>query len=106
MRVLLDGCVPKRLARELAMHEVQPAPKMGWGDLNDGPLLDVMTGCFDVLVTVDKNLPEQQRLDHRPFAVVLLRAWTNRLADLLPLVPALRLAIEELRPGQVRELAS
>jgi len=28
---------------------------MGWGDLDDGPLLDVMAGRFDVLVTVDKR---------------------------------------------------
>jgi predicted nuclease of predicted toxin-antitoxin system len=105
VRVLLDGCVPKRLAKELSVHEVQTAPEMGWGDLDDGPLLDAMGGYFDVLVTVDKSLPKQQRLTNRPFAVIVLRAKTNRLVDLLPLVPALRLAIEELRPGQVRELA-
>ena len=106
MRVLLDGCVPRRLAKELAEHEVQTVPKMGWGNFDDGPLLDVMAGRFDVLITIDKSLPKQQRLNNRPFAVIVLRAKTNRLSDLLPLVPALRLAIEELRPGQVRELAS
>ncbi len=84
-------------------HEVQTAPEMGWGDLDDGPLLDAMAG--DALVTVDKSLPKQQRLTKRPFAVIVLRAKTNRLTDLLPLVPALRLAIEKRRPGQIRELA-
>lgn len=105
MRVLLDGCVPRRLAKELSAHEVRTAPKMGWGDLDDGLLLDAMAGRFDVLATVDKNLPKQQQLGNRPFAIVVLRVKINRLADLLPLVPALRLAIEELRPGQIRELA-
>jgi predicted nuclease of predicted toxin-antitoxin system len=105
VKVLLDGCLPRRLAKELSMHEVQTAPKMGWGNLDDGPLLNAMAGRFDILVTVDKGLPKQQRLSDRPFAVVVLRAKTNRLTDLLPLVPALRLAIEELRPGQVREVA-
>lgn len=104
MRVLLDGCVPRRLANELSKHEVKTAPEMDWADLDDGPLLEAMAGRFDVLVTVDKSLPKQQRLDNRSFAVIVLRARTNRLADLLPLVPALRIAIEELRPGQVREL--
>jgi predicted nuclease of predicted toxin-antitoxin system len=103
--VLLDGCVPKRLANELSVHEVRTVPEMGWADLDDGPLLEAMTGRFDVLVTVDKGLPKQQRLSDRPFAVIILRAKTNRLVDLLPLVPALRHAIAELRPGQVRELA-
>jgi hypothetical protein len=53
---------------------------MGWADLDDGPLLDVMAERFDVLVTVDKSLPKQQRIDDRPLAVVVLRAKTNRLA--------------------------
>lgn len=105
MRVLLDACVPRRLAAALPSHEVQTAQKMGWGDLDDGPLLDAMTEHFDILVTVDKNLPKQQQLGSRPFAVIVLRAKTNRLGDLLPLVPALHQAIEEIRPGQVRELA-
>ena len=78
---------------------------MGWGDLDDGPLLNAMAGRFDVLITVDKSLPKQQRLSNRPFAVVVLRARTNRLTDLLPLVPALQAAIEKLAPGEVRELA-
>jgi predicted nuclease of predicted toxin-antitoxin system len=104
VRVLLDGCVPSRLADELD-HEVKTAPEMGWADLDDGPLLDVMPGRFDVLVTVDKNLPKQQRIDNRPLAVVVLRAKTNRLADLLPHVPRLRAVLENARPGQVYEIS-
>jgi len=45
---------------------------MGWADLDDGPLLDSMAWGFDVLVTVDKSLPKQQRIDNRPLAVVVL----------------------------------
>lgn len=103
-RVLLDACVPVRLARELPDHEVRHATEVGWGNLDDGPLLQVMAGRFDVLVTVDKNLQHQQRLDDRPFAVVLLRAKTNRLTDLMPLVPKLRAILKRLTPGQLFEL--
>jgi predicted nuclease of predicted toxin-antitoxin system len=105
MRILLDACVPRRLANELPGHEVRTVPEMGWADLDDGPLLDAMAGLFDALVTVDKNLPKQQRVQNRLFGIVVLRAKTNRLADLLPVVAALRAALEELRPGEVRELA-
>lgn len=105
VRVLLDACVPRRLAGKLSGHEVRTAPEMGWGDLDDGPFLDAMGGRFDVLITVDKSLPKQQRLSNRPFAVVVLRARTNRLTDLLPLVPALQAAIQKLAPGQALELA-
>jgi predicted nuclease of predicted toxin-antitoxin system len=103
--VLLDACVPSRLAGELPDHEVQTAPKMGWANLDDGPLLDAMAKRFDVLVTVDKSLPKQQRIDNRPLAVVVLRAKTNRLADLLPHVPSLRAVLENARPGQVFEIS-
>lgn len=106
MRILLDACVPRRLANELLGHEVRTVPEMGWADLDDGPLLNVMAGLFDVLVTVDKNLPKQQRINTRPFGIVILRAKTNRLADLLPLVSALLVALGELHPGEVRELTS
>ena len=78
---------------------------MGWGDLDDGPLLDAMAERFDILVTVDKSLPQQQNLAKRPVAVLILRAKTNRFADLQPLVPALRVAITELQPGEIREIA-
>jgi len=78
---------------------------MGWADLDDGPLLDAMTARFDVLVTVDKSLPKQQRIDNRPLAVVVLRAKTNRLADLLPHVPRLRALLENARPGQAYEIS-
>lgn len=79
---------------------------MGWGDLDDGPLLDAMTGLFDVLLTVDRSLPKQQSLTGRPFAVLVLRARTNRLADLLPLVPAVLTVLLELGQGEVRELVA
>jgi len=78
---------------------------MGWANLDDGPLLDAMAKRFDVLVTVDKSLPKQQRIDNRPLAVIVLRAKTNRLADLLPHVPRLRAVIENVRPGQVFEIS-
>ncbi|MFL6197968.1 MAG: DUF5615 family PIN-like protein, partial [Thermoanaerobaculia bacterium] len=105
MRVLLDACVPKRLARDLPGFEVQHATEMGWSDLDDGPLLTAMAGSFDALVTVDRNLPYQQNLNALPFAGLLLRAKSNRLTDLARLVPKLRAALKRAAPGQLIELA-
>jgi hypothetical protein len=78
---------------------------MGWGDLDNGALLDAMAGNFEALVTVDKRLPEQQHIKDRPFGVIVLRAKSNRLSDLLPLVPGLLAALSTLEPGAVNEVA-
>ena len=106
MRVLLDACVPRGLRRSLSGHEVRTAPEMGWGSLDNGELLDAMSNQFDTLITVDRRLPQQQRLANRPFAVVVLRAKSNRLSDLLPLVPDLLTVLGGTQPGSVTEVGS
>jgi len=75
------------------------------GDLDNGDLLDAMAGIFDALVTVDKRLPQQQHIKDRPLGVVVLRARSNRLSDLLPLVPDILAALVTLEPGAVKEVA-
>ena len=94
MRVLLDECVDWRLGRELAPHEVKTARQMGWTALRNGELLALASAEFDVFVTVDRNLSFQQDMVSFRIAVIVLRARTNRLADLRPLVRSLLSAIE------------
>jgi hypothetical protein len=65
-----------------------------------------MGDAFDALVTVDKRLPQQQHVAGRPFAVVVLRARSNRLSDLVPLVPSLLTALSSIAPGAVREIGA
>ena len=68
MRVLLDACVPRALRMSLSGHEVRTAPEMGWGNLDNGALLDAMTEHFDAWLTVDKRLPEPARERNLPSA--------------------------------------
>lgn len=106
MRVLLDACVPRQLALEIAGHQVDSAVSLGWGALDDGPLLDAMEDRFDVFVTADRQLPVQQRISGRSFAVIVLRARTNRFADLQPLVSSMIQVLPRLRPGEFIEVSS
>ena len=101
MKVLLDECVDRRLARDILGHEVLTVLDLGWAGVQNGALLARAAGQFDAFVTVDRNLAFQQRIDNLLFAVVVLRARTNRLADLRPLVPLLLQALPNLRPGEV-----
>lgn len=101
MRVLLDECVDRRLAREIAEHEVITVPDAGWASAKNGELLELAQKKFDVFVTVDRNLSFQQHLTTFSIAVVILRARTNRLIDLRPLIPKLLEALPRAKRGEV-----
>ena len=50
---------------------------------------------------MDSNLPFQQMLRDKPFAVVILLARSNRYETLRELVPELLTAMASLSPGTV-----
>ena len=102
MRVFLDECVDRRLARDIVGHDVKTARQMGWTAVKNGELLTLAAEQFNVFVTVDRNLSFQQNLDALPVAVVVLQAKTNRLADLRPLAGSLLAAIESIPSGAVK----
>ena len=101
MRILLDECVDRRLAREIVGHEVKTVQEMGWAGVKNGHLLSLMSQHFDVFVTVDNNLSFQQNLAAVAAAVFVLRASTNRLVDLRTLLPELLARIPLANVGTV-----
>jgi len=102
--ILLDSCVPRPFKRELHFYQVQHTSEIGWQDLDDRPLLEQADGSFDVLITVDQNLPYQQNLSRYQISVIVLIARTNRLADLQPLVPPLVGVLATIGPGEMFEI--
>ena len=104
MRVLLDECIDRRLARDFVGYEVRTVPQMGWAGTLDGDLL-LVESEFDVFITVDRNLPYQQNLTVLDLAVLVLVARSNRLADLQPLVPKILEAIPIALKGEAVTIA-
>lgn len=101
--MLLDACVPERFARFIPGHDVTTVRAFfGTTDVDDGPLLDGLTATFEAFVTVDKNLRFQQNLRGRPVRIVLLRAHSNAIENLVPLVPPLLDALAHMEPGDLR----
>jgi hypothetical protein len=100
-RVLLDECLPHDLRHALAGFWVETADYAQVAGLTNGRLLDAIQGRFDVLVTVDSSLPRQQNLTGRGLSVIVLRAPTNRIEDLLPLLPALLSALNSIKSEEV-----
>ena len=62
MRLLLDESLPKKLKARLAPHEVRTVPEMGWASKSNGELLRLAEQQFDVFLTADQKLLNEQNL--------------------------------------------
>jgi Domain of unknown function (DUF5615) len=100
MKILLDECIDRKLAREFLGYEVKTVPQMGWAGVKNGQLLALATAEFDVFITVDRNLSFQQNLPQFDIAVIVLQASSNRLADLKPLAPQVLTILPAAAKGQ------
>jgi hypothetical protein len=80
---------------------VRTVAERGWGGITNGKLLALAAAEFDVFVTVDRNLSFQQHLPKFDIAVVLMIAKTNRVNDLVELVPDLLAIFPRAAKGAV-----
>jgi hypothetical protein len=78
---------------------------MGWSGKKNGELLRLMNQeGFTILLTTDQNLRYQQNLEQAGVAVIVLVARSNRLPDLVPLIPDVRSVLSVIAPGEVVEV--
>ena len=101
MRVLLDENLPHDLIEALEGHSVSTVQGLGWAGIKNGDLLKRASGLIDALVTMDRKLEHEHDLSVLTFGVVVVRARSNRVSDLLPLVPRLLSALNRVGPGKV-----
>ena len=100
MRVLLDEDIPIRLRLYFQTEvEVETVEYRGWKGLKNGALLRAAQEHFDVLVTMDNNLPDQQSLQQFELGVAILRASSKTLEGLVAMVSELERLLPEIRPG-------
>jgi hypothetical protein len=105
MRILLDECAPQPLKRELEDYEIRTVVEMGWSGKKNGELLRLMNQeGFTILISTDQNLRYQQNLQQAGVAVVILIARSNRLPDLLSLMPDTRNVLNAIALGEVIEV--
>lgn len=105
MRILLDECAPRPLKRELRAYDIRTVGEMGWAGKKNGELLRLMNQAgFTVLLTTDQNLRYQQNLEQAGVAIIVLVARSNRLPDLLPLMPNVCSVLSTIAPGEVIEV--
>ena len=106
MRVLLDENIPVELAPLFAGHEAATVVGLGWAGIDNGELLRrAGREKFEAFVTMDKNLEHQRNIAKLPFGVLVLRAASNRMVHLVPLMPAVLAVLESIKPGRLRRVA-
>lgn len=70
----------------------------------NGALLKAAERKFDIFVTLDKGMQYQQNLVELQIAVVIIRAKSSRIEDILPHVEACLLAFSSIRPGDLLQI--
>lgn len=85
-------------------HECQTVRGAGFGSKKNGELLTLAEGQWDVLLTSDQNIKYQQNMTGRSVSILILCAKSNRMKDLLPLMPACSEALLSVQPGRVVEI--
>jgi len=101
MKLLLDECVTRRLKLDLIGHDAKTVGEAGFRGLKNGDLLRAAAPDFDVLITVDRNLPFQQNMVAFQIAVVILISRGITHTDLKPLVPELLASLDTIKPGEL-----
>jgi hypothetical protein len=72
--------------------------------LENGDLLKAASGAYDVLITVDRNIPYQQSLAGLDIAILILAAKRNSYVRLSPLIPRVLKALGTIKAGDVIQI--
>jgi hypothetical protein len=106
VRVLLDENLPHDLIAALSTHQVSTVQGMGWAGVENGDLLRRAAGQTDAFITMDRRLQREQNLSVLPFGVVLIVARSNRVQELLPLVPDVLAALDRIQAGMLEQVGA
>ena len=93
--MLLDEDVPEPLAAFLSGYEVHSVKSMCWASTKNGQLLRLAeTSDFQVFITGDKNMENQQSFAGRRFATLVLSTihWPTLKGNIDKIVRALQVA--------------
>jgi len=105
LKILLDHNLDRRLKNYLTEYETTTTQEQDWADVLNGELLTLAEeNGFDVLLTADANIKNQQNLANRKIAILVLRAFNNRLATHAEMVEAIHEELAKIQPGEIVEV--
>ena len=103
VKILFDHGTPAPLRHHLPEHSVDRSAEKGWELLENGELIQrAEEEGYEVIVTTDQSMRYQQNLVGKNVAIIVLMAtaWprVQRRTE------EIRAAIDEVRPGELREV--
>src|SRR5882724_7269 len=102
MKLLLDENLPHRLRPLLVGHDDYTVDFMKWKGIENGELLvRASQNGFDALLTKDNGMPYEQNVAMLPCAIIALRAASNALEDIQPLVPQILAKLQSLERNKI-----
>ncbi len=105
MKILLDHNLDRRLKLYLTDCDATTTQEQGWSDVLNGELLTLAESHgFDVLLTADSNIKNQQNLSNRQISILVIRSFNNRLTTHVEMIDQIHRALSEMRPGQMVEV--
>jgi hypothetical protein len=103
-KVILDENLPQPLRYHLAEFDVVTVQYLGWTGVQNGELISLIDGRFDVFLTADQNLRYQQNLKSRQIAIVELPFIRRR--EIAQFVDRICEAIRSAKTGDYIQIPS
>lgn len=97
-KILIDECLPLRLATWLGDHDAETVAQRGWAGKDDGDILRLAEQAgFDVLLTADAHIKDQRKLERMKLSVVAIP--TNRQHVVESILPQIRQSVGLTQSG-------
>jgi predicted nuclease of predicted toxin-antitoxin system len=92
MKILLDENIPAKLRLDFGEeYEVKTVRDMKWLGKKNGELLGLAAfNGFDIFITIDKNLKNQQNLEKVQIKFIVLLAKDNKHQTLQPYIEKIK----------------
>jgi hypothetical protein len=101
MRLLLDEQFPLDFIQAFGADTALHVHTLWWAGIKNGELMRRASGVCDVFLTLDRSLPFQQNVKAAPFGSIVVRATSNRIDVLVPLVESILECARQVRAGEV-----
>jgi len=97
MKILLDENLPLNVNYDLGKSFIVSSVKeMGWSGLKNGKLLQLaVENEFQVMITMDRNIKNQQNLALLNIAIIILIAKDNRVDTVSKFIPKIKTLLEK-----------